>query len=204
VLALPVIRHVLGIARNALRHTLDYVVVHGIVECLQASDPVCVGYRLLEFIRDLIGNARRRCELDDHRHGRELAVCRNDVEASHPRSIDGSADAVPVERFKREVLDLWCFEVSRIAGGNEFGGFYLDSHAGACPRQVWEVWEMLEPVAAEAPNLRASRSMPLLFSLLARRSRLSFVGAATQTQPRALRTMAYRSSVAPLTSSRLR
>jgi uncharacterized protein (UPF0276 family) len=49
-------------------------------------------------------------------------------------------------------LDLTAVVEIHIAGGNEFGGFYLDSHAGACPQQVWE---MLEVVAAEAPNLRA-------------------------------------------------
>jgi uncharacterized protein (UPF0276 family) len=38
-----------------------------------------------------------------------------------------------------------------IAGGSELGGMYADSHAGAPPEPVWE---LLEEVAARAPNLR--------------------------------------------------
>lgn len=38
-----------------------------------------------------------------------------------------------------------------IAGGNEMGGMYMDSHAGPCPD---EVWELLDYAVSKAPNLR--------------------------------------------------
>jgi uncharacterized protein (UPF0276 family) len=38
-----------------------------------------------------------------------------------------------------------------IAGGNEMNGTYMDSHAGPCPD---EVWELLEYAVSKAPNLR--------------------------------------------------
>ncbi|HWC98366.1 MAG TPA: DUF692 family protein [Candidatus Sulfopaludibacter sp.] len=37
-----------------------------------------------------------------------------------------------------------------IAGGNEIGGVYTDSHAGPCPEQMWE---LLDYATANAPNL---------------------------------------------------
>jgi hypothetical protein len=37
-----------------------------------------------------------------------------------------------------------------IAGGNEFGGVYMDSHSGACPERVWE---LLEYTAGKTANL---------------------------------------------------
>jgi uncharacterized protein (UPF0276 family) len=39
-----------------------------------------------------------------------------------------------------------------IAGGNELGGMYTDSHAGPCPEPVWD---LLEYVVPRAPNLCA-------------------------------------------------
>lgn len=39
-----------------------------------------------------------------------------------------------------------------IAGGNELGGMYTDSHAGPCPEPVWD---LLEHVVPRAPNLCA-------------------------------------------------
>jgi uncharacterized protein (UPF0276 family) len=48
-------------------------------------------------------------------------------------------------------LDLTAVEEIHIAGGNELDGIYLDSHAGACPP---EVWRLLETVVPQAPNLR--------------------------------------------------
>lgn len=39
-----------------------------------------------------------------------------------------------------------------IAGGNELSGMYVDSHAGPCPKPVWE---LLEYVVQNAPNLCA-------------------------------------------------
>jgi uncharacterized protein (UPF0276 family) len=38
-----------------------------------------------------------------------------------------------------------------IAGGNDMNGFYMDSHAGPCPD---EVWELLDYAVGKAPNLR--------------------------------------------------
>lgn len=38
-----------------------------------------------------------------------------------------------------------------IAGGNEMNGIYMDSHAGPCPD---EVWELLDYAVSKAPNLR--------------------------------------------------
>ena len=37
------------------------------------------------------------------------------------------------------------------AGGNEMNGMYMDSHAGPCPD---EVWELLDYAVSKAPNLR--------------------------------------------------
>jgi uncharacterized protein (UPF0276 family) len=48
-------------------------------------------------------------------------------------------------------LDLTAVEEIHIAGGNELDGIYLDSHAGACPP---EVWRLLETVVPQASNLR--------------------------------------------------
>lgn len=44
-----------------------------------------------------------------------------------------------------EVLEM------HIAGGNEMNGFYMDSHSGPCPG---EVWELLDYAVSKAPNLR--------------------------------------------------
>jgi len=44
-----------------------------------------------------------------------------------------------------EVLEM------HIAGGNDMNGFYMDSHAGPCPD---EVWELLDYAVGKAPNLR--------------------------------------------------
>lgn len=48
-------------------------------------------------------------------------------------------------------LDLAKVVEVHIAGGNEIAGVYTDSHAGPCAARVWE---LLEFVAARAPNLR--------------------------------------------------
>ncbi len=48
-------------------------------------------------------------------------------------------------------LDLTAVAEIHIAGGNEVGGFYFDSHAGACPPQVWE---LLDRVTPDTPGLR--------------------------------------------------
>lgn len=49
-------------------------------------------------------------------------------------------------------LDLdQVFEI-HIAGGNELGGMYTDSHAGPCPEPVWE---MLDWVVPRTPSLAA-------------------------------------------------
>lgn len=49
-------------------------------------------------------------------------------------------------------LDLSRVVEIHIAGGNEMGGMYTDSHAGPCPQPVWE---LLDRVVALAPNLCA-------------------------------------------------
>jgi uncharacterized protein len=38
-----------------------------------------------------------------------------------------------------------------IAGGNKMNGMYMDSHAGPCPD---EVWELLDYAVSKAPNLQ--------------------------------------------------
>jgi|SRR5437868_1226847 len=48
-------------------------------------------------------------------------------------------------------LDMSRVLEMHIAGGNEINGFYMDSHAGPCPD---EVWELLEYAVSKAPNLR--------------------------------------------------
>jgi uncharacterized protein len=48
-------------------------------------------------------------------------------------------------------LDLAAVEEVHIAGGNELHGTYLDSHAGPCPD---EVWDLLAVVVPRAPHLR--------------------------------------------------
>lgn len=49
-----------------------------------------------------------------------------------------------------DALDLSKVLEIHIAGGNEIGGVYTDSHAGPCPDRVWE---LLDHVTARAPNL---------------------------------------------------
>jgi uncharacterized protein len=48
-------------------------------------------------------------------------------------------------------LDLGAVVEIHVAGGSELGGMYTDSHAGACPP---EVWALLERAAPRAPRLR--------------------------------------------------
>lgn len=48
-------------------------------------------------------------------------------------------------------LDMAEVVEMHIAGGNEMNGFYMDSHAGPCPD---EVWELLDYAVSKAPNLR--------------------------------------------------
>ena len=50
-----------------------------------------------------------------------------------------------------DALDMSRVVEMHIAGGNEMNGFYMDSHAGPCPD---EVWELLDYAVAKAPNLR--------------------------------------------------
>jgi uncharacterized protein (UPF0276 family) len=50
-----------------------------------------------------------------------------------------------------DALDLTRVVEVHIAGGTELDGMWLDSHAGACPEPVLE---LLDHVAARAPNLR--------------------------------------------------
>jgi uncharacterized protein (UPF0276 family) len=70
-----------------------------------------------------------------------------DLHNLYVNSVNLGVDA---NAFVRD-LDLTAVAEIHIAGGNEFGGFYLDSHAGACPPQVWE---LLEQVAAHCTGLR--------------------------------------------------
>ena len=49
-----------------------------------------------------------------------------------------------------DALDLSKVLEIHIAGGNEIGGVYTDSHAGPCPDGVWE---LLDYVTARSPNL---------------------------------------------------
>lgn len=49
-----------------------------------------------------------------------------------------------------DALDLGRVVEVHIAGGSEMLGMYTDSHAGPCPEPVWE---LLDRVAAGAPNL---------------------------------------------------
>jgi uncharacterized protein (UPF0276 family) len=48
-------------------------------------------------------------------------------------------------------LDMTAVTEMHIAGGNEMNGFYMDSHAGPCPD---EVWELLDYAVEKATNLR--------------------------------------------------
>lgn len=48
-------------------------------------------------------------------------------------------------------LDMTKVLEMHIAGGNEMNGIYMDSHAGPCPD---EVWELLDYAVSKAPNLR--------------------------------------------------
>jgi uncharacterized protein len=48
-------------------------------------------------------------------------------------------------------LDMSKVVEMHIAGGNDMNGFYMDSHAGPCPD---EVWELLDYAVEKAPNLR--------------------------------------------------
>lgn len=50
-----------------------------------------------------------------------------------------------------DALDLSTVNEIHIAGGNEAGGMYLDSHSGACPDQVWE---LLDHVLPHCSNIR--------------------------------------------------
>jgi len=70
-----------------------------------------------------------------------------DLHNLYVNSVNLGMDA---DAFLRD-LDLAAVAEIHIAGGNEFGGFYLDSHSGACPPRVWE---LLEHVADHATGLR--------------------------------------------------
>jgi uncharacterized protein (UPF0276 family) len=48
-------------------------------------------------------------------------------------------------------LDMSKVLEMHIAGGNEMNGTYMDSHAGPCPDEVWEI---LDYAVGKAPNLR--------------------------------------------------
>lgn len=50
-----------------------------------------------------------------------------------------------------DALDLNSVQEIHIAGGNEAGDMYMDSHSGACPE---EVWELLEHVLPRCPHIR--------------------------------------------------
>jgi hypothetical protein len=51
-----------------------------------------------------------------------------------------------------DALDLDYVQEVHVAGGNELAGMYMDSHAGRCPQ---DVWDLLHHVASSASNLRA-------------------------------------------------
>jgi len=69
-----------------------------------------------------------------------------DLHNVHTNAVNHGIDA----RAFIDALDLAAVLEIHIAGGNEIGGVYTDSHAGPCPR---EVWELLEYIAARTPNL---------------------------------------------------
>jgi len=64
------------------------------------------------------------------------------------------ANSINQKVKSREYIDELNMEAvieMHIAGGNEMNGTYMDSHAGPCPD---EVWELLEYAVSKAPNLR--------------------------------------------------
>jgi uncharacterized protein (UPF0276 family) len=78
----------------------------------------------------------------------ELADCGIllDVNNIYVNAVNHGFD--PVEFV--DALDLSKVLEIHIAGGNEIGGVYTDSHAGPCPERVWE---LLDHVTAKARNL---------------------------------------------------
>ena len=69
----------------------------------------------------------------------------------HNVYTDARNGGVPADAFLAE-LDLERVIEIHVAGGNELGGMYTDSHAGPVPPPVWA---LLEQVAPRARNLRA-------------------------------------------------
>ena len=69
-----------------------------------------------------------------------------DLHNVHVNAVNHGFD--PVEFV--DALDLSKVLEIHIAGGNEIGGVYTDSHAGPCPERVWE---LLDHVTAKARNL---------------------------------------------------
>jgi len=70
-----------------------------------------------------------------------------DIHNLYANSINQKINATAYidELNMAEVLEM------HIAGGNDMNGFYMDSHAGPCPD---EVWELLDYAVSKAPNLR--------------------------------------------------
>jgi uncharacterized protein len=54
-------------------------------------------------------------------------------------------------KYYIDELDMGKVVEMHIAGGNTMNGMYMDSHAGPCPD---EVWELLDYAVERAPNLR--------------------------------------------------
>jgi uncharacterized protein (UPF0276 family) len=70
-----------------------------------------------------------------------------DLHNLHVNAVNHGFDAMEF----LAALDLGAVVEVHIAGGSEYGGFYTDSHAGACPEPVWA---LLDHVLARAPALR--------------------------------------------------
>lgn len=70
-----------------------------------------------------------------------------DIHNLHANAINQGADA----KTYIDELDMSKVLEMHIAGGNDMNGFYMDSHAGPCPD---EVWELLDYAVSKAPNLR--------------------------------------------------
>lgn len=69
-----------------------------------------------------------------------------DVHNVYVNSVNHGFDA----RDFLAALDLTRVVEVHVAGGSEMAGMYSDSHSGPCPEPVWE---LLDRVVAEAPNL---------------------------------------------------
>lgn len=70
-----------------------------------------------------------------------------DIHNLHCNAVNLGADP----RQYMDELDMSAVLEMHIAGGNDMNGFYMDSHAGPCPDQVWE---LLDYAVSKAPNLR--------------------------------------------------